>query len=81
VINSVLETLVASVQAKRAAINEQFLFQHREHVPAPVMELFTEDALRTRIHCGCGDSFETTVTISILPEVIKFSVYSNGKAA
>jgi hypothetical protein len=59
-----------SATHKKAAMLEQWLVNHRACYPAPSFA-FTDDNLFAHASCSCGEDFEMTVVVDVVPKVIR----------
>ena len=63
--------LIFAAVLKRAALQEQFIQNHRLHIPGPSVEIQTDDYATSLVRCSCGDSLETTIVTTVETVVVK----------
>lgn len=66
----ILTSLMFSATLRKAAALEQWLVNHRHCDPRPALE-FSDDATFERGNCSCGEVFECTVIIDVVPKVYR----------
>jgi len=66
----ILTTIVQSICFKKAALLEQWLAQHWQHIPPPVIEISNTNEITTA-RCGCGETISIRVVITLTSNVIK----------